>query len=144
MGILKKAGSKQVLVGRLDCGADLLEEITSACRENGITLGRVEAIGAVQRARLGYYDQKNREYRFFTLDRPLEITVLAGNVSLKDGSPMVHAHLTLADESGSAYGGHLAPGTLVFACEIMIEILEGPVLERSHDRETGLPLWNMQ
>lgn len=130
-------------MGRLAHGADLLEEITSACTAQNIRLGRLEAIGAVQRARLGYYDQKTREYRFFTIDRPLEITALTGNVSAKEGEPMVHAHVTLADEAGNAFGGHLAPGTIVFACEVIIEPFEGEMLERTFDEETGLPLWQM-
>ena len=57
---------------------------------------------------------------------------------------MVHAHLTLADEDGSAYGGHLMPGTEVFACEIILEAFEGPGFERRLDHETGLPLWEME
>jgi hypothetical protein len=131
----------QTFMGRLSHGADLLEEITAFCKAENIRLGRVEAIGAVQRARLAYYDQKTREYLFFTLDQPLEIINLKGNVSLKDGQPMVHAHVILADSSGNAYGGHLAPGTMIFACELIVESFEGPVFERKPDAETGLPLW---
>ncbi len=71
-----------------------------------------------------------------------EITKLVGNVSLKEGRPMVHAHVTLADE-GKAFGGHLAPGTVVFACEFIIQVFEGVSLTRSLDAETGLQLWGM-
>ncbi|MFW5958032.1 MAG: PPC domain-containing DNA-binding protein [Desulfosalsimonas sp.] len=143
MAALKTVASKKLYIGRLKHGADLLEEITEACKKENIKLGRVEALGAVKKARLGYYDQEAREYGFFTIDHPVEITALIGNVSLKDGEPMVHAHVTLADEDGKAYGGHLAPETVVFACEIIIEALEGPALERKFDEETGLTLWDM-
>lgn len=143
MATLKEVDSKKRFMGRLDHGADLLEEITSFCTAENIRLGRIEAIGAVQRARLGYYDQKTLEYRFFTIDRPLEISALMGNVSVREGEPMIHAHVTLADDAGNAYGGHLAPGTVVFACEIIIEALDGQVLEREFDEETGLKLWRM-
>ncbi|MFW5908573.1 MAG: PPC domain-containing DNA-binding protein [Desulfosalsimonas sp.] len=143
MAKLKSVTSKKLYMGRLKHGADLLEEITKACKKENIKLGRVEAIGAVKKARLGYYDQKTREYGFFRIDRPVEITGLIGNVSIKDGEPMVHAHVTLADEDGKAYGGHLAPETEVFACEIIIEAMEGPAFERKFDEETGLPLWDM-
>ena len=71
----------------------------------------------------------------------MEITNLKGNISVKDGNPFVHAHITLADKSGKCYGGHLAPGTVVFACEFLIEALDGPVFERCLDEKTGLPLW---
>ena len=120
-----------------------LEEITDICRKGNIRLGRMEALGAVQKARLGFYNQQTHAYQFIVIDQSLEITKLVGNVSLKDGLPFVHAHITLADMAGKAYGGHLAPGTVVFACEFLIESFDGPVLEREFDEGTGLPLWTM-
>jgi uncharacterized protein len=50
-------------------------------------------------------------------------------------------HLTLADDDGRAFGGHAAPGCVVFACEIVVTELHGPSLERAYDAVTGLPLW---
>jgi predicted DNA-binding protein with PD1-like motif len=143
MAIMKKVKSREVLIGKLSHGADLLEEITDICRKKNIQLGRIEALGAVQRARLGFYNQKTHEYQFIVVDQPLEITKLVGNVSIKDGHPFVHAHITLADKTGNAYGGHLAPGTLVFACEFILEVFDGPIFERDFDEVTGLPLWKM-
>ena len=129
------------IMGRLDHGDDLLEGLTRLCVERSISLGRVEAIGAVRKARIGFYNQATREYAFSTLDRPLEILNLTGNVSLRDDSPMVHAHITLGDCDGRVYGGHLASGTIVFACEFIIQRIEGPACVRGFDEETGLPLW---
>jgi len=143
MTIKHKVKSRELFMGKLSYGCDLLEEITSVCQKENIQLGRIEALGAVKRAHLGFYDQQKREYRFLTLPQPLEITKLIGNVSLKDGNPFVHAHVTLADETGKTFGGHLAPGTVVFACEFIIESFDGPVFERGFDEETGLPLWTM-
>ena len=56
---------------------------------------------------------------------------------------MVHAHITVADSDGKAFGGHLAPGTIVFACEFVITALNGPQLTRDHDDQTHLPLWKI-
>ena len=143
MAIFKKVKSIELFIGKLSHGGDLLEEITDICGKKNIHLGRVEAMGAVQKARLAFYNQQTREYQFFTINQSLEITKLIGNVSRKDGEPMVHAHITLADKAGKAYGGHLASGTVVFACEFILEVFEGPILERKFDKETGLPLWAM-
>ena len=143
MTIWQEIHSSRYLIGKLQHGSDLLDEITIVCREEDIQLGRVEALGAVSKARIAYYDQEARDYRFMQLDRELEITKLVGNISLKDGQSMVHAHVTLADKNGKAFGGHLAQGTVVFACEFIIQIFQGPSLTRSHDSETGLQLWSM-
>jgi len=121
--------------------ADLLEGIEGFCQENNITLGVFTAIGAVKSARLAYYDQESREYRGFAVDEPMEMVSCTGNISLRDGQPIVHAHLALSDGEGRTISGHLMPGTPIFACEIFIQELLGEPLVRRHDEETGLPLW---
>ena len=143
MAVMKKVQSRELFMGKLSHGNDLLEEITDLCRKKNIQLGRIEALGAVQKARLAFYNQQTHEYQFFIIDQPLEITKLVGNISLKGGAPIVHAHVTLADKTGETYGGHLAPGTVIFACEFILEVFEGPIFERGFDKETSLPLWTM-
>ena len=143
MAVVREVKTVKTFMGKLECGADLLEEITRICVDRDIHLGRVEALGAVKKARLGYYNQKDREYHFYELDQTLEITNLTGNISIKDGAPVVHAHVTFSDKDGHAYGGHLSPGTIVFACEVTIQVLDGPKFERRFDQETGLPLWKI-
>jgi predicted DNA-binding protein with PD1-like motif len=51
--------------------------------------------------------------------------------------------VTLADDRGTCYGGHLAPGTVVFACEFVVQAFQGPAFERMYDDETGLALWKI-
>jgi uncharacterized protein len=143
MTVIKEVTPKQIFMGKLSHNSDLLEEITKICSDNNIKLGRVEALGAVKKARLGFYNQDKREYAFTEIDKPLEITKLVGNISLKDGKPIVHAHITLSDERDDAFGGHLAPGTIVFACELIIQSFDGAEFSRGFDKETGLPLWNL-
>jgi predicted DNA-binding protein with PD1-like motif len=140
MNITVTPGRK--IVGRLAKGDDLLASLEKLAQEHNITLGEVTAIGAVSQARIGYYNQEERKYYFLDLSRHLEILSLIGNISVKDGKPMVHAHLTLGDSEGRAFGGHLAPGTLVFACEFAIlEHQSATTLVRQMDEPTGLFLW---
>ncbi len=141
MVLVRNVSSRGILMGRLPYGSDLLEALTAVCRREGISLGRVEALGAVQRARLAFYSQEAREYRFFVVNQPLEIAALHGNISTKDGAPFLHAHLVLSDGRGKTYGGHLAEGTETFACEYLVEALSGPALLRAPDEQTGLALW---
>ncbi|HSH69089.1 MAG TPA: PPC domain-containing DNA-binding protein [Deferrisomatales bacterium] len=139
--MVRTVKAAETLMGRLSRGDDLLEELTALAKGRGVRLGRVAALGAVEHARIGYYDQAAREYRFLELSGELEILALVGNVSLRDGEPMVHAHITLGDDQGRAFGGHLAPGTRVFACEFTLDVFRGEDLVRRHDEPTGLPLW---
>jgi len=140
MNITVTPGRK--IIGRLAKDEDLLAALEKCAREHGITLGEVQAIGAVIKARVGYYNQTERKYQYLDLVNPREILSLTGNISLKDGKPMVHAHITLSGEDGHAVGGHLAEGTLAFACEFMIqEYKSATSLTRQMDDPTGLFLW---
>ena len=143
MAIYNEIKRTKTFMGKLEFGGDLLEELTSVCNQNDIRLGRAEALGAVQKARIGFYNQQARKYDFIEIDKPLEITKLIGNISLRDGKPMVHAHITLSDSQGNAFGGHLAPGTIVFACEFIMNSYDGPDHNRDYDEQTGLPLWKI-
>ena len=144
MGEARQVEPGRIFMGRVSHGGDLLGEITDICTREMIDLGRIEAIGAVTRACIGVYHQQSREYRSTIINEPLEIVSFSGNVSTKDGQPFVHAHVLFSDAKGTTYGGHLVPGTTVFACEFVIETYEGPELSREYDEETGLHLWNMK
>jgi predicted DNA-binding protein with PD1-like motif len=91
----------------------------------------------------GFYDCEAQKYENFVFEKPMEVLSLVGNVSLKDGQPFIHAHITLSDEKGQSFGGHLMEGTIVFAAEFIIEELEGENLEREFDKTTGLALWDI-
>ncbi len=143
MALLRRMDVKERFIGRIEHDADLLEALGELCRARGIRVGWFEGLGAAKKGALSFYDQQTHEYRVVEIDQPLEITGLVGNISMKDGAPFVHAHVTFADDAGRALGGHLAAGTIVFACEVTIEVLEGPILERVFDETTGLSLWTM-
>jgi predicted DNA-binding protein with PD1-like motif len=134
-------GVKRTILCRLPHGADLLDEMTAIVRREGITLGRIHAIGATTHARVAYYDQGTKVYNPIELPGGMEILNVHGNVSLRDGEPFVHAHILLGDPQGKVFGGHLLQGTKLFACELFIDELVGPALERAHDATTGLFLW---
>jgi len=142
----------RTLIGRLKKGDDLLESLTLLCSEANVRLGKVQAIGAVSKSAVGFYLQETKEYTTLNYDCHQEIVSLQGNISTKDGEPFVHAHLALSDSHGGLHGGHLMPGTVVFACEYIIneyisetaEIkndLEDQTFSRTYDDETGLHLW---
>lgn len=133
----------KVYVGKFTHDADFLEELNSFCVQNDIRTGWISAIGAVKSIVLGYYDQDEKKY--YTLDnlknKHLELASCMGNISIKDGKPFAHVHVVVTDEEGKSFGGHLMPGSKVFAGEFMIQALTGEDLNRNLDEVTGLPLW---
>ncbi|MBL6976202.1 MAG: DNA-binding protein [Deltaproteobacteria bacterium] len=133
--------TEMVLVGRLARAEDILAGLTAVALERGIRAAVVQGVGATREAVLGFYDQEALEYRDHSIPEPMELLSLTGNISLKDGSPFVHVHAILSDEQGRAFGGHVMPGTRVFALEYSLMVLDGPELCREYDRETHLYLW---
>jgi len=140
MSIFECSAGKELMV-RLKHDADLVQSIAELARNKGVEAGSFTAIGALKRARLGYYDQSGHEYREIKIDSPCELASCTGNISLKDGELFAHVHVVLADEAGNTKAGHLLEG-IVFAAEVHLRQLEGPKLERKHDEATGLSLWN--
>ncbi|KUJ95218.1 MAG: uncharacterized protein PWR24_201 [Desulfonauticus sp.] len=138
-----KKTKEGVIIGRIGYGKDLLSELNEIVKQEKINLGKVEAIGALQKATIAYYHQDSQNYELITFNQHLEIVSLIGNVSLKDNTPFVHAHITLGDNKGNLLGGHLSSESIVFACEFLIIPFTGPSLERKLDQQTGLPLWDI-
>lgn len=132
---------KNVHLVRLPRGGDLLEDLTAFCRDRAINYGVINGIGVTSRTMLGYFDRATKGYREFVFEDDVEITSLTGNVSLKEGRPMVHAHMTIADGDGRAFGGHVLPGCTVFVFEAMVFELVGDGPVRLEDEESGLFLW---
>lgn len=128
----------RVFVLRPEHGEDLLKSIEEAVERLGVRAGVFWAIGAVRRACVSYYDQRRKRYVKLTLDMPMEIASCIGNVSELGGERVIHAHITLADRDGKAYGGHLESGTEVFSGEVFLIELRGPPPTRIYDERTGL------
>jgi len=131
-------------VGRLPYEKDLITSIENFCRESSIQTATFSVIGAVSSYTIGTYDQNQQVYVTKTETAPLEIVTCIGNVSLKEGSPFIHAHIVLGDEQGKTTSGHLFSETILFAGEITLQEFTGKPLERTYDEKTGLFLWKFE
>ena len=132
---------QKVVLGRLERGDDVLQRLTEFCKRNGVEVGSIQALGAVERGGVGYYDHEARVYHEIHFDEGMEIASLVGNISSKDGETFLHCHVVLADKGGRCFGGHLLEGNVAVACEFAVTVLEGTVPERTYDEATGLVLW---
>ena len=132
----------RIFIGRFEHECDLLKALYDFAKKNSVELGVFQVIGALKKAQLGYYNQDAKKYiDCVSLNKKLEIASCSGNISLKDFDVFVHAHVVLADHEGKCYGGHLMPGSKIFAAEYCIKELRGLTLNRVHDPITGLSLW---
>ncbi|MGE5652841.1 MAG: PPC domain-containing DNA-binding protein [Bacillota bacterium] len=131
----------RVLLGALPNGEDLLEVITRAAKDAGIKTGTFQLFGACYNSVVACYSPEQDRYLETKVDVFTEITAGLGTISIKDGEMHLHCHLTLVDEQGKVYGGHLMPGSRLFAGEYQITELIGEPMVRQLDPKTGLYLW---
>lgn len=133
----KRFGTKYVI--RLEKGEEVVESIKKLCRENNIRLGTVSGIGAVDKAVIGLFEPAAKEYHSQELTGAMEITSLVGNISELEGEVYLHLHVTLADNSHRAWGGHLNSAVISATGEIIIDVIDGKV-DRKFSEEVGLNL----
>jgi uncharacterized protein len=133
-----------MVIGKLPHRTDLLYELNRLVKKRAISAGVIQVIGALSRAHLSFYDQQKRAYRELSFEAPHEIVSGTGNISQRDGSPYVHLHLALADQTGRVVGGHCLEGCTIYAVEYVIFPMDGITPKRTFDETTGLYLWDKE
>lgn len=118
-----------------EAGACLL----AFAREQHLSAAHLTAIGAFERAVLGYFDWRLKDYRRNAVDEQVEVVSLIGDVALKGDAPKLHMHAVLGRSDGRALGGHLLEGHVRPTLEAIVT--ESPAhLHRLHDPQSGLAL----
>lgn len=128
---------------RLERGEEAIESLKGFADRHRIGFAAIRAIGTFERVTLGYYDVDAEAYRNETLDEPVEVLNLTGNVTRgEDGERIVHAHVTVGRADYTTRGGHLVSATVGPTLEVVVES-EPATVRRRHDADTGLELWDL-
>ena len=130
----------RIFLLRVPRGEELVEFINGFSNKRGIETAIVKGIGSLRNPVVGYYSEETKSYKRIELLGMFEMLSLLGNVSIREGRPFAHLHVTLGNANGDAFGGHLIRGE-VFVAEIYIQELLGEPLVRK-DRENNLSLWD--
>lgn len=110
-------------------------------KETGIGSALFSGIGGFLKAELSYYDLESQEYIDKSFDDgPYEVASLTGNISEKDGSPVIHNHVVLGDKQYKAIAGHLKDAVVGGTLELEIRLIGKEMLTRETNKETGLDL----
>ncbi len=137
----------RVVVMRLAPGADLLKSLQEIAQQEKLAAGVIlSGAGSLSRATLRNvrsfpeeFPITDRNRNYTPKQETLELVSLTGNISLKNGEPLIHCHVTVSSgtEDGKAYGGHLVEGCIVFStCEVVLAELTGIEMTRHTDPET--------
>lgn len=122
---------------RLTPGHDLKTEIEKYAAQHRIKSGFIiTCVGGLSQATLRMAGAAPDRQDIRTYKGDFEITSLVGTIS-RDG---VHLHLSISDQEGKSWGGHLKEGTLIHpTAELVIGEDEQTLYTRKLDPSTGFP-----
>jgi predicted DNA-binding protein with PD1-like motif len=117
----------------LDTGTSLVDGILEFARKDKIETARVEGVGAVSKVTIAYFNQLAKKYEQHGFDEFMEVTGLLGNITIKEGKPFLHAHVTLGRQDMSVLGGHLVSATVSPLFELVMTPTTNRALRRFND-----------
>jgi len=133
----------RVIVGRVMPDEDLIDAITELVKKYKIKSGSINAIGALKKFTVGYFNIETNEYQLKTIDEPVELVSCMGNVAYKDGDPIVHMHFMVARQDYSIIGGHLGQPSIVSVTGEVYIYETKETIKRVHDPRFDLSLLDL-
>jgi len=140
MNFRKIDESPKTFILMFETGEELVDGLLQFAKVQNVSAARFQAVGALSSVQLGWFSWESKKFEpSVTLDEQVELLSLIGDVALKDGEPVVHAHAVIAKKDGTAHGGHLLNASVRPNCEVFLT--ESPAkLRRFIDPESGLAL----
>jgi len=132
--------SPKTFVLVFETGDELAKGLSEFASAQRLAAASFKAVGALSSVRLGWFSWDSKTYEpSVTLDEQLELLSLIGDVALKDGKPVVHAHAVVGKQDGTAHGGHVLQAYIRPTCEVVLTESPTP-LQKYIDPESGLAL----
>jgi uncharacterized protein len=120
-------------------GDEFVSLLQSFAEQHELRTSHFTAIGAFERAVVGFFDRKKMDYLKTPIKEQVEVLSLTGNITRSDEGYKVHAHAVLGKADAGAIGGHIIEAHIWPTLEVIVE--ESPKhLLRQMDPETGLAL----
>ena len=109
----------------------------------GVEFAWLNGIGALENPEIGYYSIDDKSYHRKHVKGEFELTSLIGNITMKEGKPFAHTHITFSDSNYKVFGGHLFDAKITAAGEFIMQF-GSENITREMDPGIGLPLWCME
>jgi predicted DNA-binding protein with PD1-like motif len=136
--VSSSAGKVHVVV--LDSGVEAFSALKRYADEVGIGGASLSAIGAFERAVVGWFDFASKTYKKIPVDEQCEVLSALGDFAVgDDGKASPHIHIVLGLADGSTRGGHLIEGTVRPTLEVVITETEAELRRRKRP-ELGIAL----
>jgi predicted DNA-binding protein with PD1-like motif len=104
-----------------------------------VTSAHFTAIGALNRATLGWFDPQRKMYKKIPINGQHEVIGMSGDIALYQGKPVVHAHMVVGSPDGTTRAGHLLDAYVSPTLEVMVTV-DPVAMHKRFDPETDLTL----
>ena len=109
----------------------------------GVGCAWLNGIGALENPEIGYYSINDKSYHRKHFKGEFELTSLIGNITMKEGKPFAHTHITFSDTNYKVFGGHLFDAKITAAGEFIMQFGNDKI-SRVMNKEIGLSLWCLE
>jgi predicted DNA-binding protein with PD1-like motif len=123
-------------------GDEVLSGLTEVAEREKVTAGHFTAIGALQRARFGWFDAAQNAYRHIPVEEQVELISFIGDVGVVNGAPQVHVHGAVGLSDGQTRGGHLLEAIVWPTLEVFFTTWPTTLI-KTRDEETTLSLFEL-
>jgi predicted DNA-binding protein with PD1-like motif len=138
--LVSKPGETRVWIAILESGEDVKVALLKMTKQQGVENASFVALGAFEKATLGYFDWQEKKYQDIAVNEQVEVITLAGDIVPDEkGAASFHAHAVLGRRDGSTRGGHLIKGLVRPTLEVTITELPAHLTRRKHP-ELGVAL----
>jgi len=103
-----------------DPGDEAVDALARFALAERLEAAQITAVGAFERATVGWFDRETRDYRPIPVDEQCELLSLIGDVAQGEEGPVVHAHVVLGLSDGTTRGGHLLEGQVFPTLEAIV------------------------
>lgn len=126
-----------------ETGDEFHAGLSQWAEQEGLHAAHLTAIGAFEKATVGYFDWETKDYVKIPIPEQVEVLSLVGDIATLDGKPKLHAHVVVGKRDGTAHGGHVLEAYVRPTLEVILTEPPGH-LRKKHDPETGLALIDLK
>ena len=134
----RKVGEKIFI--SLQTGDLINKSLTEISVKENISNAWINGIGAIDSVEVGYMDVVNKKYQKRNFNDNYELISLIGNITIKDGVPFVHTHITFSDTEYKVFGGHLFDAKITATGEIILTVADSKI-DRQFNENVGIHTW---
>jgi hypothetical protein len=124
-------------------GDEIMSGLTEFAVREKLVGGHFSAIGALEHALFGWFDNTRKAFRDIPVNEQVEMISLNGDLGLVNGSPAIHAHGAVAFPDGHVSGGHILEAVAWPTTELFFTAYATPLV-KERDEETTLYLFDLK